>query len=431
MRRLRTLLANAWQPGWAGERQCAFCSHWSGGALLLVPGEGTVYASPELIAHHVEEHGYLPPAEFLRALKRCPPARSPEYHARVSLPFLDKYTHGGLTVLEGIAPVRLRPGMYIGDTGAYGLRTMLDEVLSNAIDQHLANHATQVFVQIDDDGTVEVSDDGAGLDPTHAVPIFTKLHSTPTRDGHHPHVHLSGLRGVGVAVVCALSERLELTTTWAGTTHHALFARGEVVEPPHPVDAGPPGTRVRYRVDPTLFESPALDLAALRTRLLEVAAFCPRLDLRLQGESLARPAGLSGWVRELAPDCVTESLLAVRGTHDEIDVDVALAWSPSLSERRIRSFVNFAETPESGSHASGLVDAIGAATPDRLSAKRVTQGLVAALNVGLLHPRFGGPTRARLISDPARLAVKAVVGQALAKAPWWWDSIERFMSEAR
>lgn len=430
---LRSLLARAWQPAWWGEPQCPFCSHVTRGLLLLVPqdADDTVYAAPELIAHHVEAHGYLPPAEFLRALNRCPPAQSAEYRVAVSRPFLAIQSGpDGRTVFQGVDPVRVRPGMYVGDTGAGGLRVMLDEVLSNAIDQHLAGAATFADVRVAPDGTVTVEDDGAGLAPEQITRTFTQLHTGPTLDGHHPHVHLSGIGGLGVAVVCALSERLSLETTRGAATVRAGFVRGVVSDAPRTVPRLPRGTRVRYRADPTVFETAQLDLAALRVRLTELAALCPRLDLRFQGESLRQPEGLAGWVRAITPDAVVESLLAVRGTHDGIEVDVAFAWSATLKERRLRSFVNFAETPLAGSHASGLVEAIKAAAPDRSSAKRVADGLVAVLNVGLLDPRFGGPTRAALISDPARLAVKAVVAQALARAPWWWDSIERFRSSA-
>lgn len=398
---------------------------------IIVPGDGVLFVAPGLILHYLRKHNYAPPLSFVRAAMASPEGRSGEYRAALAgiagTPAAVVERNQG-EVFESLEPVRLRPGMYIGDTGAYGLEQLLFEVVGNSLDEHLAGSASCIQIQVDGSGWVTVEDDGRGIPLDREdvrlglETLFTRLHSGATADDHHPHVHLRHrLAGVGVAVVSALSARLEVETRRSGVVFRAAFSGGQVVEP---ISRGGEtdlrGTLVRYLPDDEIFDAGArLNLQAVERRLLEIAALCPTLDLRLQGRSLQRPEGLAGWVREMVPDVIKESSFSTAGTSQQVEVEVALAWSPTGVAPRIRSFANYAETPNNGSHVEGLIDAVKSVCLD----KKAVNGLVAVVHVGLLDPVFKGPTKTNLHVDIASAAVLEVVGKALKAAPWWWDAV--------
>ena len=255
--------------------------------------------------------------------------------------------------------------------------------------------------------------------------IFRRLHFEPTLDGHEEHVHVtSGLTGVGLAAVNSVCERFEVESRRSGVAFKVAFERGQVVEPLTEVGRTHlRGTVIRYRPDSQIFSSEAVyDLPTIRSRLVQLAGLCPKLELSFQGASLHRPKGLTGWVRELAPDVVKETELFATGVVDDVRVEAALAWSPSGKAPRILSFANCSETSQAGSHADGLKSAVRS-VPPKESKKQVVNGLVAVVHVYLLHPKFKGPTRAELHVDAARVAVREVVKRAIKDAPWWWDRV--------
>jgi DNA gyrase/topoisomerase IV subunit B len=138
---------------------------------------------------------------------------------------------------------------------------------------------------------------------------------------------------------------------------------------------------------------------------------------------LQQPEGLAAWVRELSPGAVPETVLSISGEVNDVEVELALSWSPTQAERRLKSFVNCGKTAADGSHVDGLLEAVGTTAPSKALGARAVAGLTAVVHVWLFHPRFHGPTRAALEVETARLAVRDVVTRTLAASPWWWDCV--------
>jgi DNA gyrase B/Histidine kinase-, DNA gyrase B-, and HSP90-like ATPase len=393
-------------------------------SALIIPGGAGVFVAPNVISHCILKHDYAPPQQFVDAanaafslphaayvaeLKRHTATKFPREFVTEPLVSLNstpvrgatgssaEYNAANVVIPRGLDAVRWRPGMFVGWLDHRGLERLLFELVGNSFDQCLAGHATEIRVAVGDDGWTTVEDDGLGI-PVETVggqpaleTIFTVMHSGATLDGHHPHVHLQDVSGVGLAPVNALCSRLEVETHRAGVSYRAVFAAGRVVEPV--TTLGPStarGTRIRYLADSQLFNAGVtLDHGRLEWRLTQLARLAPQVKFFFQGRPFQRGEGLSGLVRTLATDLVQETMLSAHGTIEGVDVDVAFGWSPTAS-LRVESFVNYLETPESGTHADGLMDAIREATPTRMDGTRALAGLVAVVHVGLLDPRFGG-----------------------------------------
>jgi DNA gyrase subunit B len=257
--------------------------------------------------------------------------------------------------------------------------------------------------------------------------VLTALHSGATFDGHHPHVHLqSSLQGVGLAVVNALSARFEVESRRSGVAYRAAFEAGRMIEPLTRVgETSMKGTRIRFLRDDEIFdEGSTLDLTKVEARLTELSWLSGALNVRFQDKHLPHAGGLAGWVRRLAPDVITETLLEIADSARRVDVALTLAWSPSGNGPRVMSFVNYHPTIDGGSHAEGVLSAVTAAASARSpSSDRLLAGLVAIVHVGLLDPDFGGPNTTSLHVEDVRLAVHEVVTRAINNAPWWWDKL--------
>lgn len=429
---------STWQPPDApvGRYRCPFCPasepERTGSGLLVVPGDGVAYVAPELISHYVQKHHYAPPETFVAAARA--PARAwndpwmtkhfPEPPAEVEA--RARLVH----VLEGLEPVRRRPGMYFGDTGQQGLQSMVFEVLDHAIDQSLAGSARCIHVAVSPDAWVTVEDDGPGIGLAgtyRGVPrieaLLARLHAGSTRDELHTNVHLrASLMSAGLAIVNAGSVRFEIETWRDGFAWRAAFECGRLVESLQRCgETTRHGTRIRYLADDEIFDTIHLDVPSVEKRLGELARLLGTLDLRFQGASLQRPGGLASWLRELIPEALPQAVLSGAGTQQDIGVDFALAWRPAARKAWVRSFVNYAETGDGGSHVLGLRRAIARTAPSRALRLLVSRGLVGVVHVTLLHPRFLGPTRARLHVNEAQAAVEHVVREALEKNPAFWD----------
>lgn len=325
--------------------------------------------------------------------------------------------------------------MYVGDTrDGSGYHHVLWEFVANSIDEHLAGHATTIHVSIEQDRAV-VEDDGRGI-PLEAdatgesflQSVLTKLHFGPTRDGHHPHVHIApSLYGVGVAAVNAVCEELAVEVRRDGGVWRQRYERGVPVTPLERVEpTDRTGTRIAFRPDRSIFSGVVtFDHADIRRRLVELARFNTRLELRLNGERLHEPDGLAGWVHELATErhVHAEDVLLVRGTANDVRVEVALAWTDA-SDCAVRSFCGQNLTKDGGTHERGFWDAVvhavsalhrsthGGPRPRGVRPK-IAPGLMAAVHVGLYDPQFGGPTLDRITSPEAADAVRAVLTPAL------------------
>lgn len=329
-----------------------------------------------------------------------------------------------IQVLQGLEPIRNRPGMYVGSThDGSGLHHLLWELVGNVVDLHLARLATELHVDIAHDGWVSVRDDGPGIctdvRPGHEasaleVAFMTLLASGPTTPRHTPHVHLTpSLMGVGLCVVNALSTRTEVETTRDGKRWSMAFEQGRVASPLRSL--GPTsieGTLIRFRPDPQIFTSTELDPDHVRAHLQQVAWLSPLLRVFFQERRLNGRGGLRGWAEQLAGG-TPDATFSTEQTVDDVYVDIALAWRGDRAPI-IHSFVNMQPSQGHGTHVQGLYRAVTACaselgvTGKELRA-RIEPGLIAIIHVGLHGPRWGNPRKDQLLSPVAGKVVAKVL----------------------
>ncbi|NUP14457.1 MAG: hypothetical protein HOW73_51160 [Polyangiaceae bacterium] len=337
------------------------------------------------------------------------------------------YTCEALEVLEGLEPIRRRPGMYIGGVER-GIEHLVWELIANSIDQHLVGRATRARVDIDGDRIV-VTDDGPGIPvaPTtrgkSALEIvLTTLHLGATFDSHVPHMHIAaGFAGIGLAAVSALSSELVVDVVRDGRQFRIELARGLVTAPLR--DMGPSddrGTRVAFTPDDQIFGSHKLDRGRVRARLRELAMLFPGVVLGLDDEAFWFPDGLRSAVRAAA-ETVVGPPLHVRGESDGVRVEVALQWV-STRQGRITGYCSSA--PADGAHVRGLWEGIKGALSDIEPARYLgayhsafrelfAPHLIGAVHVTMVGPEFRGPCRDWLTNDAARVAVGRLVRREL------------------
>src|SRR6185369_2989934 len=350
------------------------------------------------------------------------------------------YSASQIQVLDGIEAIRRRPGMYIGDVrSAAGLHHLLWELVANSMDEHLANRASKIRVSVEGD-LAEVEDNGRGL-PVEPAPglgvsmlerLFTTLHAGATQDGHAPHVHVSPLGiGVGLPIVNALSEELEVEVWQRGYAWIQRYARGRAVTP---LERGArserTGTRIRFRPDRTIFTHPHFDRCAIHERLKELAIWNPQLTFELMSQVIHEPLGTVRWLDRLAHDrrvARDRESFVLRTVQDGALVEVAAAWCSNSAVADVRSFVGQKQTTGGGSHEAGFWEGILAALATRNPSlfrrpprgkrwqRALVPGLLAVVHVQLHDPVFAGPTRERLDSEPAREAVRRALAEAFGK----------------
>ncbi len=345
------------------------------------------------------------------------------------------YTGRDIQVLEGLAPVRKRPGMYIGGTGKPGLHHLLWEIVDNAVDEAVNKHATRIEVTLHaDKSSVTVTDNGRGIPvdahPIKKVPalqvILTTLHSGGKFDGKQ-YATSGGLHGVGASVVNALSKRLVATVTRGGKTYRQKYVRGKPTTKLNVVarDAKGSGTSIYFEPDPEIFESTAFDEEWIREQL-DIKTYLNR-NLRIlfsdeaagtrqtyhhEGgiveylQELVRESG-AGLVHEDVFTLIQEELVG------EARIEIALQWTEAPLERII-AFVNGIPTRSGGTHVQGFKDAVRAAVraymdthslvPRSLdvSADDIREGLVAIVNMFMVEPQFQGQTKEKLNNPSAR-----------------------------
>ncbi|HVL28976.1 MAG TPA: DNA topoisomerase (ATP-hydrolyzing) subunit B [Acidimicrobiales bacterium] len=371
-----------------------------------------------------------------------------------------------IEVLEGLDPVRKRPGMYIGSTGLNGLHHLVYEVVDNSVDEAMAGHATRIDVTLTADGGCRVVDDGRGIpvDPhpkdrkkSAAEVVLTTLHAGGKFGGQGYKVS-GGLHGVGVSVVNALSKRLELEIDRDGKRHRMEFANGgrplgrlEVVGK---APRNRTGTTVAFWPDPAIFSSEGTEFRA--TTLLErlqIYAFLNKgLEIRFRDE---RPGheqeqvfrytgGIVDYVRHLnhAKDALFkrvghfEAAELTNGAADQ-EVEVAYQWNTGYYEG-IHSFANGIATIEGGMHEEGFKKALTNVVnkyarakgllkekDDNLLGEDIREGLTAIVSVKLREPQFEGQTKAKLGNVSIRSLVERVTNEKLAE----W--LEEHPTEAR
>jgi DNA gyrase subunit B len=349
-----------------------------------------------------------------------------------------------ITVLEGLEPVRKRPGMYIGSTGSRGLHHLVFEVVDNAVDEALAGHCNEIGVWVHPDNSVTVSDNGRGI-PVEVMAdqgrpalevVLTKLHAGGKFGGEGYKVS-GGLHGVGVSVVNALSESLVAEVQRDGKAYRQEFSRGDPlgdIEETGKTDQT--GTTITFWPDPDVFEEIEFDEKILTQRLREMAFLTKGLrisfvDERAGGEEVAfhYEGGLRDFVKHIndAKDPVHSHVAYFETRGDDAEVDVAMQWNASYVES-VFSFANNINTHEGGSHLSGFKAALTRTLNDyarsksllkdkeeNLEGEDVREGLAAIIAVRLREPQFEGQTKTKLGNPWVRGLVEQVVNQKLGE----------------
>jgi len=351
-----------------------------------------------------------------------------------------EYTGDSITILEGLSAVRMRPAMYIGSTDVRGLHHLVYEVVDNSVDEAMAGHCSRIVVNLHLDNSVTVSDNGRGIPvemhskakkPAVEV-VMTVLHAGGKFDNEMYKVS-GGLHGVGVSVVNALSEYLEVQVKRDGKRYFQRYERGVPVTGLQEVGtAANTGTTVRFRPDETIFETNQFSYDTLRKRFEELAYLNSGLEIEFNDEISNQKAtfkfdgGLRRFVKDLnSGENGIHEMIYCEGAHDDIYVEMAMQYNASYKEN-VHTFANNIRTKEGGSHLVGFKTALTRALNNyisnadlpkklkqRLSGDDVREGLTSVISVKLPKPQFEGQTKTKLGNSEVTGIVSGLVYEKL------------------
>lgn len=360
-------------------------------------------------------------------------------NAEKNLTKTSHYDENDIQVLEGLEPVRKRPGMYIGSTDERGLHHLIIEIVDNSVDEALAGFCTEISVRINKDGSCTVTDNGRGI-PTGIHPtekksavelVLTKLHAGG-KFGNGGYKVSGGLHGVGVSVVNALSTWLEVEVCRDGKIHEMRFERGipkgelKVVG-----ESNRTGTEVTFMPDPEIFETTDFNYNTLVNRVKEIAFLNKGLIIRTSDDREGREhedffqykGGISEFVEFLNENknVIFPKPIYINKIGKDNEVEIAMQYNDGFNEQ-VHAYANNINTEEGGTHLDGFKAALTKVINDagtrlkilkeneKLSGEDVREGLTAIISVKLTEPQFEGQTKTKLGNSEMR----TVVSQALA-----------------
>jgi DNA gyrase subunit B len=351
------------------------------------------------------------------------------------------YEADQIKVLEGLEPVRLRPGMYIGSTGQSGLMHLIEEVIDNSIDEVLAGYCTEIRVIVHGDNRVTVIDDGrgmpVGIHPSTGIPavelVMMTLHAGGKFDNKSYHVS-GGLHGVGVSVVNALSEHLVVEVSRDGKVYRQEFSRGDKRSDIQVVgQTQKTGTKTTFLPDPQVFGEIHYNFPQLSHRLRELSYLNGGLRIVLENEAAGitrkfqNKGGIVSFVEELAgkKEPIHPKPIYVKGIASGIEVEIALQWTASYDES-IHAFANNINTIDGGTHLTGLKASLTKFLNDygrekkiltkkdpNLRGEDIREGLVAIVSVKIEKPEFEGQTKTKLGNPEVASLVGSILQEQL------------------
>ena len=362
-----------------------------------------------------------------------------------------------IQVLEGLEPVRKRPGMYIGSTGPRGLHHLVFEVVDNSVDEALAGHCDEILVVLGPDGSASIADNGRGI-PTDVhsrtgksalETVLTVLHAGG-KFGSGGYKVSGGLHGVGVSVVNALSEWVEVTVRRQGQVHRQRFERGTAIgslrsEAQPASEKGRTGTSVCFKPDEEIFTvGIVFDYATLSARLRELAYLNGgvRIVFRDERQPVLEAEGApheevyfyEGGIKEYVTymnaekDALHPEIIYVNSEKDNVQVEAALQWCVDAYSDSILGFANNIRTVDGGTHIEGLKTVLTRTlntfarkrgkrkeADSNLAGENIREGLTAVLSVKVPDPEFEGQTKTKLGNTEVRGIVDSLVGEALSQ----------------
>ncbi len=354
----------------------------------------------------------------------------------------NEYGANQIQILEGLEAVRKRPGMYIGSTSERGLHHLVYEIVDNAVDEALAGVCDTIEVQINEDNSITVTDNGrgipVGIHPKAGIPavevVFTILHAGGKFGGGGYKVS-GGLHGVGASVVNALSSWLEVLIYSEGKVYKQRYEKGHSVGPLSVVDncaEDKHGTTVTFKPDSEIFETLVYDYQTLKDRMREMAfltkglRICIRDDREEKKEEIfCYEGGIKEFVQYLnnTKEPLYEPIIYCEGMKNNVYVEVAMQHNDYYNEN-IYSFVNNINTPEGGTHLAGFKAALTDCfnkyarankllrdSEPALTGEDIREGLTAIVSVKIEEPQFEGQTKQKLGNSEARTAVSSIVSE--------------------
>lgn len=353
-----------------------------------------------------------------------------------------------IQVLEGLEAVRKRPGMYIGSTSSRGLHHLVYEIIDNSIDEALAGYCDEIKVTIEKDNVIKVQDDGRGIPVDKhkktGLPavetVYTVLHAGGKFGGDSGYKVSGGLHGVGSSVVNALSLWTEVTVKRDGGEYKIYFEKGKTIDKLKKVrnlDKGEKtGTTVRFKADPTIFETTEYEFDILEKRIREMAFLTKGLKLTLVDERDPErimeavhhyEGGIVSFVEHInkSKEVIFEKPIFIEGEANDVLIEVSMQYTKGYSEN-ILTFVNNINTTEGGTHLEGFKRALTKTVNDyaRKSAflkdkddnflgEDIREGITAIVSVKVQNPQFEGQTKTKLGNSEAMSAVSSVVNEKL------------------